>query len=114
MQVKGSAGAMRTVKKLQHSMVSRGAASSQALVSGLKILLETDLRDTLRTIERPLSWYLGGKDSLVPVALAQQLQENYYQSDVVIDEQASHAPFISHSDAFIQYLISMAEVQRDS
>jgi len=114
LQVKGSSGAMRTVKKLQQSIVSRGEASSQALVSGLKMLLETDLRDSLRTIDRPLSWYLGAKDGLVPAVLAQQLQENYYQSDIVVHEQASHAPFISHCDDFIKYLVSMAEVQRDS
>jgi len=72
------------------------------------------MRPALSTINSHLSWYLGAKDALVPASLAQQLQQKYQQSDVLVHEKASHAPFVSHSDDFIKHLISMAEVIRDS
>jgi pimeloyl-[acyl-carrier protein] methyl ester esterase len=112
LQVKGLPDAMKVVRQLQASMQSRGQATTQALNSGLRILLETDLRQTLKLIERPLHWSLGGRDSLVPVALAQVLTDEYAQADVVMNMPASHAPFISHDDAFIQQLLALAEKHR--
>jgi len=114
LQVKGLSDAMVTVKKLQKNMQDRGQASTSALTTGLNLLLETDMRPALSTINSHLSWYLGAKDALVPASLAQQLQQKYQQSDVLVHEKASHAPFVSHSDDFIKHLISMAEVIRDS
>lgn len=112
LQVKGLPDAMKVVRQLQASMQSRGQATTQALNSGLRVLLETDLRQTLSLIESPLHWSLGGRDSLVPVELAQVLTDEYAQDNVVMNMPASHAPFISHDEAFIQQLLAMAEKQR--
>ncbi len=112
LQVSGLAEAKTTIKKLQNSIQARGSATPQALTSGLNILLESDLRPSLSLIECPLSWYLGGRDALVPAALASQLQQQYKQHDVILHPQASHAPFVSHPDDFIKQLISMAEAIR--
>ena len=112
LQVKGLPDAMSMVRKLQHSIALRGQASSQALNTGLKILLETDLRPLLSTVESPLHWYLGAKDALVPVALAKVLTESLAQADVVVHPQASHAPFLSHPEDFIKQLLRLAEPLR--
>ena len=112
LQVKGLPDAMKVVRQLQISMQSRGQATTQALNSGLRVLLETDLRQTLKLIESPLHWSLGGRDSLVPVELAQVLTDEYAQADVVMNLPAGHAPFISHDEAFIQQLLALAEKQR--
>ncbi len=109
LQVKGLPDAMKVVRQLQTSIQSRGQATAQALNSGLKVLLETDLRQTIKLIERPLHWSLGGKDSLVPVELAQVLKQDYAQDNVLMNTQASHAPFISHDDDFIKQLLAVAE-----
>lgn len=108
LQVKGLPDAMSVVRKLQHSIESRGAATTQALVSGLKILLETDLRRAVSLIEAPLHWSLGARDSLVPATLALVLQEEFVQQDVELNPKASHAPFISHQDDFIKHLLAVA------
>ena len=113
LQVKGLPDMMSVVRRLQQSMQSRGQASTQALAFALDMLLETDLRQALKTIECPLHWLLGAKDALVPVELAQVLRQQYGQQNVVLLPQASHAPFISHSEDFVKQLIKIAQRQRD-
>ncbi len=104
---------MFVVRQLQQSMQLRGQASTKALAFALDILLETDLRQTLKTIDCPLHWLLGAKDALVPGELAQVLQQQYEQQNVVLLPQASHAPFISHREDFVEQLINIAQQQRD-
>ena len=113
LQVKGLPDVKFVVRQLQQSMQSRGQASTQALVFALDILLETDLRQTLKTIDCPLHWLLGAKDALVPGELAQVLRQQYEQQNVVLLPQASHAPFISHREDFVKQLINIAQQQRD-
>ena len=112
LQVKGLPGAMNVVRQLQKSIQSRGQASTQALVSGLNILLEADLCQNISLIECPLFWLLGGKDSLVPVELAQVLKEEYAQKNVEVIVQSGHVPFISHRNDFVKQLLAMAEKVR--
>ena len=114
LQVKGLADVLKVVRKLQHSIEVRGQASTQAMNSGLDILLDTDFRQTLKVIDRPLHWLLGAKDSLVPSALAEVLSSDLAQENVTLLPEASHAPFISQRDLFIDQLVSMAEQIRSS
>jgi len=109
LQVKGLADAMAVVRQLQHSIESRGQASTQALNAGLDILLNTDLRQSLKNIDNPLHWLLGAKDALVPRELADVLAEDFAQKNVTLLPQASHAPFISEPDIFIEHLITLAK-----
>lgn len=102
------------VRQLQQSIESRGQASTQALNAGLDILLNVDLRQTLKDIDPPLHWLLGAKDALVPAGLAQHLTEEFAQKNVTLLPEASHAPFISEADFFIKQLIDLAQQLRDS
>ena len=113
LQVKGLPDVMVVVRQLQKTMQSRGQASTQALTLALDILLETDLRQALKSIDCPLHWLLGDKDALIPGELAQVLQQQYGQKNVVLLPQASHAPFISHREEFVEQLIEIAQLQRD-
>ncbi len=112
LQVKGLPDAMNVVRQLQKSIQLRGQASTKALVSGLKILLETDLRQNISLIECPLYWLLGGKDSLVPAELAQVLKKEYAQENVDMSLKSAHAPFISHQNDFVKQLLGIAEKLR--
>lgn len=114
LQVKGLPEVMTVVRQLQKSIKLRGQASTQALASGLDLLLKTDLRQAIRSIECPLHWLLGGKDSLVPAELVPVLKDRYAQPNVVLNAAASHAPFISHRDDFVQQLLNLAEQVRGS
>jgi len=108
LQVKGLADVMAVVRQLQHSIESRGQTSAQALQAGLDILLNTDLRQSLKTIDSPLHWLLGAKDALVPHTLADVLQKDFLQKNVTLLPQASHAPFISEPEIFIEQVIALA------
>jgi len=112
LQAKGLPDAMNVVRQLQKSIQLRGQASTKALVSGLSILLETDLRQNISLIERPLHWLLGGKDALVPAELAQVLKKEYAQENVEMIDKSGHAPFISQHDVFVKQLLVMAEKLR--
>ena len=92
--------------------VPSSLVTAKALTSGLKILLETDLRNNLNLIESPLYWMLGARDSLVPGELADALKTKYQQENVHLYEKASHAPFISQRDDFIKQLLVIAEKLR--
>jgi pimeloyl-[acyl-carrier protein] methyl ester esterase len=113
LQVKGLPNGLSVVRQLQQSMHKRGQASTPALVVALNILLKTDLRQALKTINCPLHWVLGAKDALVPSDLVSVLQQQYGQQNVMLHPQASHAPFISHSKDFVKQLIKIAQQQRD-
>ena len=109
LQVKGLPDAMSVVRQLQQSICERGQASMQALNVGLDILLDSDLRQALRHIDCPLHWLLGAKDSLVPAGLAAVLEQDYAQQNVTLHPAASHAPFISESDFFVEQLVALAQ-----
>ena len=113
LQVKGLADVMNVVRQLQQSIESRGQASIQALNTGLDILLDTDLRQSLKSIDCPLHWMLGVKDSLVPAELAQVLLKDFSQDDVSLQPEASHAPFISEPEIFVAQLLKLAQPLRE-
>jgi pimeloyl-[acyl-carrier protein] methyl ester esterase len=113
LQVKGLADVMNVVRQLQQSIESRGQASIQALNSGLEILLNTDLRQSLKSIDCPLHWMLGAKDSLVPAELAQVLLKDFSQDNVSLQPEASHAPFISEPEIFVAQLLKLAQPLRE-
>ncbi|VAW52083.1 Biotin synthesis protein BioH [hydrothermal vent metagenome] len=109
LQVKGLADVMQVVRQLQQGIEARGEASIEALNTGLNILLNTDLRQTLKNIDSPLHWLLGTKDALVPRELASVLEKDFAQKNVTLFEDASHAPFISQRDLFVEKLITVAQ-----
>ena len=112
LQVKGSGTAMKTVRSLQQSLQERGRPSIEALKLGLGILASTDVRAELSLINRPVTWYLGGRDTLVPVAVAGELKKLNPEIKTIIEEEAAHAPFVSHPDAFVESLVNFAESLR--
>jgi pimeloyl-[acyl-carrier protein] methyl ester esterase len=60
-------------------------------------------------LNRPVTWYLGGRDTLVPVAVAEELKKLNPEIETIIEESAAHAPFVSHPEAFVQSLVTFAQ-----
>lgn len=112
LQVKGSGVTMSTVRELQQSLQQRGRPSLQALSQGLDILATTDLRAQLPDLKLPVTWWLGGRDALVPVSLAGALKILQPNINVLIEQDAAHAPFISHPEKFVSALTDFAESVR--
>lgn len=114
LQVLGDKHALKTLKQLQRAMQARGQASMQALQSGLQQLQECDLRQDLALLECSLHWHLGGRDALVPVALADSLKTLNANIEISIEPDAGHAPFVSHPDNFRRELVDFAGRMRSS
>lgn len=109
LQVRGTDSSMLTVRQLQAAIDERGLPDIESLSTGLKILSETDLIEALQTLDCPVSWLLGEKDALVPVGLTRVLEQMPVDVDIHIVAGAGHAPFISHTDAFVQALLQAAK-----
>ncbi len=108
LQMQGLVDARQTVRQLQQTMEQRGSASASALKNGLQMLVETDYRDTLALLDCSVSWFLGGRDTLVPVELAEEIRRMYTQHKIYIEADAGHVPFLSHPERFVEALVERA------
>jgi pimeloyl-[acyl-carrier protein] methyl ester esterase len=111
-QAMGSQSARSDIRQLKHSIAQYPVPHKTALSGGLALLSDIDLRADLAQITIPTTWFFGRLDSLVPqkaIALIKQYQPT---AKHVVMQKASHAPFVSHPDDFIEMLL--AEIRRDS
>jgi pimeloyl-[acyl-carrier protein] methyl ester esterase len=77
--------------------------SENALQLGLRILQQQDFRD-LKMTQQQL-WILAEKDRLIPVGIKDDLLNLYPDAQIKIIKSAGHAPFMTHSQQFIDYVI---------
>lgn len=96
LQVNGLTDYKVILKELKESVFGCDMPDSQVLQSGLDILRQSDLRPVLLKLKCPVSVILGGKDTLIPVAIGRQLPQLNAGCEVNIIEQAGHVPFLSH------------------
>lgn len=113
LQAMGSPTARQDIKLLKQAVLSRPQPNSNALSDGLIQLAEVDLREQLAQIQQPWLRMYGRLDGLVPVKIAQELDELAPQSQRQVFAAASHAPFISHPVAFTQALRHFVEAHDD-
>lgn len=99
LQVKGSESGREILRGLRDKILHQPQPNEASLDAGLEILKQVDLRDQLEKIKQPVSWLLGGQDGLVKAQLSETL------SGVTVIDKAGHAPFLSHTDKFIQQLV---------
>lgn len=109
LQVKGSETGREILRTLRQQIFQLPGASPRALRSGLELLKSSDLRAQLERIQVPVSWLLGEQDGLVKAAMAGRLQQLMPGAHVHVIQKAAHAPFLSHTDAFNQQLVNLAE-----
>ena len=90
------------------------AAIGQPVVDGAKVLAEVLGQDRGEKIVTDFDTMVFGaseyaKDGLVPASLAAVLSQEYHQPDVILNADASHAPFISHREDFLRQLVSIVQ-----
>lgn len=103
-QAMGSEHARDDIRQLRHWLAEHPAPQLAALEAGLGLLADVDLRDELVQLNLPWLRVYGRLDSLVPKASIPLLDERYPASRSVVLEKASHAPFISHPQQFIEII----------
>ena len=108
-QAIGSPTAKADIKQIKHSIQQGPEPSLQALEAGLSMLVDTDHRSQLASLKIKTHWLFGRLDSLVPLSLVSRLPSLHAGASCHVFDQASHAPFISHPQGFIDELLSLLE-----
>lgn len=109
LQVKGSESGREILRNLREKVLQQPQPDESSLDAGLEILKQVDLRDQLQHIKLPVSWALGGQDGLVRAELAEALRYLMADAEVNVYSKAGHAPFLSHTDEFVQQLVNFAQ-----
>jgi pimeloyl-[acyl-carrier protein] methyl ester esterase len=104
----GSNSAREDVRRLKQLLLARPAPKLEALIAGLRLLAEVDLRAELNHISCPVNRLYGRLDALVPIAAQAAISELADGRDICF-EKASHAPFISHPEQFVTELINLLD-----
>lgn len=99
LQTRCSDQAPRVLKQLRQMLKAAPAADPEALRVGLELLRDEDLRGPLPDIRQPALWLLGERDTLVPARVAERITVLHPHARVEVLPGASHAPFLSHSQA---------------
>ena len=113
-QAMGSETARADIKQLQSVLAKRPEPAAAALAVGLELLAGEDLRSQLATIRQPFLRLYGRLDGLVPrktIGLVDQLAP---ESISEVLPKASHAPFISHPQVFLQRLADFLDAENTS
>ncbi|MBZ9613694.1 pimeloyl-ACP methyl ester esterase BioH [Rheinheimera maricola] len=102
-QAMGSSSARNDIKLLKQAILAYPMPEAAAIDGALQ-LLQCDLRVEFAALRQPVAGFYGRLDSLIPVAVVELLQKLQPQARFTLAAKASHAPFISHPDEFIQWL----------
>lgn len=101
-QAIGSETQKEDIRRLRDTVFIHGMPASRALREGLSLLNDVDFRSQLKDISVPFLRLYGRLDSLVPAKAADEVQKLSPHSKHHVFPKASHAPFLSHTDQFIE------------
>ena len=99
LQIRGSQDARGALRRLRAGIAERPRPRPDALLAGLDLLREEDLRARLADIQQPTLWLFGERDTLVPAAVAERIELLMPNARCRIIPGAAHAPLLSHGDA---------------
>ncbi|MCK7458838.1 pimeloyl-ACP methyl ester esterase BioH [Idiomarina aminovorans] len=105
-QAMGSEDAREQVKQVKQLIFAKPLPNSKVLKAALTILQTADLRQQLPSIEVPFNRFYGRLDSLVPERAIDDISDLAPNSQVVVFNKSSHAPFISEPERFVSELLS--------
>jgi pimeloyl-[acyl-carrier protein] methyl ester esterase len=104
-QAMGSPHLRHDIKLLRELVMQFPIPIKNTLEESLQLLETVDHRENLVEISMPFLRMYGKLDGLVPRKAIEPINVLSPESDVVVLEKASHAPFISHPEEFHQALM---------
>lgn len=110
-QAMGSSSARQDMKQLRQAVLSLPLPTAPSLEQGLHWLAELDAREQLAALPHKVFGLYGRLDSLVPAAVLPLLQQLRPDADWTLLDKASHAPFISHPDYFLSWVLKLLAVE---
>jgi pimeloyl-[acyl-carrier protein] methyl ester esterase len=102
--VQGSNQGRATLAQLRNQLFARGDPSPAALAESLALLMQIDLRDEVRAVRARCLVVTGNRDTLAPAAAGAWLAKALPDARSIEIDDAAHAPFLSHRDAFLAAL----------
>ena len=95
LQARGDAAASTVRRRLRECATKPGLHETAALAAGLRILQDTDLRESLSRIAQPALIVHGACDAVIPLAAAECLTRVLPRARLEVIESSGHAPHIS-------------------
>ncbi|MCB1561063.1 MAG: pimeloyl-ACP methyl ester esterase BioH [Xanthomonadales bacterium] len=86
------------LRALKQQLFARGEPDPDVLVTGLRVLAETDLRDRLPELACRSLWLGGRRDRLVNWSAMEAAAAMCRNVETCRVDGAGHAPFLSHAD----------------
>lgn len=111
LQAQGGDSAREIIRDLREHFFRRPAPSPSALKAGLEILLHADMRQQMADISMPTLVMHGERDRVVPPGAGRWLAEHIPHARLAMQDNASHAPFLSHPEWFNQQLTEFCHEQ---
>lgn len=108
-QALGSDTAKQDIRQIKDQIQHFPIPDEFALQHSLSLLSSTDLRAELSRISVPTFRLYGRLDSLVPHQIIDQVEAIHSSEAVHIFHKASHAPFISHPEEFLDCLVKLLD-----
>ena len=109
LQCMQSSARRATIKQLRQSFETRPMPTQSTLGRALNVLLDSDLRDEVANIRKPTLLIHGDRDTLTPVQAAHWMMQQLPHGFLRVMAGAAHAPFLSHTDQFIDTLNQFLE-----
>ncbi len=109
LQCMKASDARSTIKQLRQSFETKPTPTQTTLQRALNILLESDLRAESANIRKPTLLIHGDRDTLAPVQAAHWMMQQLPVGFLRVISGAAHAPFLSHSDQFLETLNQFLE-----
>lgn len=86
---------------LRAALQAAPSPTMEALRGGLGILRDADLRPALETLDAPVLWLGGARDTLVPIEALRAVAARHPAMRLQEFAAAGHAPFVSHPVEFV-------------
>ncbi len=104
LQMSGDRDASKILLQLRKHFFQRAEPDPDALLKGLRILQESDLRDRMGAIKQPVLLLHGENDVITHPAAADWMHQQLSQSQRVLFSHCGHAPFLSYPEQFVTCL----------
>lgn len=98
-----------TIKQLRQGFETKPTPTQTTLLRALQTLLITDLRSESVDIRKPTLLLHGDRDNLAPVQAAHWMMQQLPMGFLRVISGSAHAPFLSHSDQFIEAINQFLE-----
>lgn len=109
LQAQGGDSSREHIRQLRERFFQYPAPATNVLQAGLEILLQTDLREQMHTLQQATLLIHGTRDTLAPAAAARWLAKVLPSAQLCLLEKASHAPFLSHPSEFMSAISAFME-----